>query len=321
MLRGRLGLETARIPHADRHGLLWLSRGALTVKDGTLRFDRQQGPDADSGLEAGEYGIPFQSLSMILLGPGSTVSHDALRLMARHGTALVAVGEDGVRCYTAPPLLPDTSDTARRQMRAWGDPSLRLAIARKMYALRLGEVLPHQDLNALRGVEGARMRRSYQLLAQRYGIEWKNRRYDRADPLWADLPNQAINHASVAVTSAAVVAVTSIGAIPQLGFIHEQSGEAFPLDIADLFRVNILLPAAFQSAREVMDRPNLDIERQTRRNTGELLRKERVISKMIDYIKALFQDVSPLENGPAEDPSLDLVEIHPEEENTVEETE
>ena len=60
---------------------------------------------------------------MILLGPGSTVSHDALRLMARHGTGLVAVGEDGVRCYTAPPLMPDTSDIARRQMRAWGDPT------------------------------------------------------------------------------------------------------------------------------------------------------------------------------------------------------
>ena len=121
MLRGRLGLETARIPHADRHGLLWLSRGALTVRDGTLRFARESAPTPDSGLDAGEYGIPFQTLSMILLGPGSTVSHDALRLMARHGTALVAVGEDGVRCYTAPPLLPDTSDVARRQMRAWGD--------------------------------------------------------------------------------------------------------------------------------------------------------------------------------------------------------
>ena len=295
MLRGRLGLETARIPHADRHGLLWLSRGALTVKDGTLRFERQAGPDSDSSLEEGEYGIPFQSLSMILLGPGSTVSHDALRLMARHGTALVAVGEDGVRCYTAPPLLPDTSDTARRQMRAWGDPQSRLTIARKMYAMRLGEVLPHQDLNALRGVEGARMRRSYQLVAQRYGIEWKNRRYDRTDPLWADLPNQAINHASVAVTSAAVVAVTSVGAVPQLGFIHEQSGEAFALDIADLFRVNVLLPAAFQSAREVKDNPRLNIERHTRRTTGEMLRKERVIPKMIDRIKTLFQDAAPLE--------------------------
>ena len=299
MLRGRLGLETARIPHADRHGLLWLSRGALTVRDGTLRFERQAASDSDSSLEEGEYGIPFQSLSMILLGPGSTVSHDALRLMARHGTGLVAVGADGVRCYTAPPLMPDTSDIARRQMRAWGDAEgSRITIARKMYALRLGEVLPHTDLNTLRGMEGARMRRTYRNVAQQYGIEWKVRRYDRTNPTWADVPNQAINHASVAVTSAAVIAVTAVGAIPQLGFIHEHSGDAFALDIADLFRDTVLLPAAFKSARAVMDNPRLDIERHTRRTTGETLRTERVISKMIDRIKAMFQDVPPLEPSP-----------------------
>ena len=292
MLRGRLGLETARIPHADRHGLLWLSRGALIVRDGTLRFERQTGPDSDTALDSGEYGIPFQTLSMILLGPGSTVSHDALRLMARHGTALVAVGEDGVRCYTAPPLMPDTSEIARKQMRAWADAEGgRITIARKMYALRLGEVLPHQNIEALRGIEGARMRRTYQTTAQRYGIQWKRRRYDRNDPMWADIPNQAINHASVAVTSAAVIAVTAVGAIPQLGFIHEHSGEAFALDVADLFRDTILLPAAFQSARAVVDNPSLDIERHTRRTTGELLRTERVISKMIDRIKTIFDDV------------------------------
>ncbi len=292
MLRGRLGLETARIPHADRHGLLWLSRGALTVRDGTLRFERQSEAEDDSPLESGEYGIPFQTLSMILLGPGSTVSHDALRLMARHGTALVAVGEDGVRCYTAPPLMPDTSDIARRQMRAWGDAQgSRITIARKMYALRLGEVLPQQNLDALRGVEGARMKRTYQILAQQYGITWRGRRYDRTNPLAADIPNQAINHASVAVTSAAVIAVTSVGAIPQLGFIHEHSGDAFALDIADLFRDTVLLPAALKSAKAVMDNPRLSIERYTRRTTGGMLRSERVISKMIDRIKALFDDV------------------------------
>ena len=296
MLRGRLGLETARIPHADRQGLLWLSRGALTVRDGTLRFERQADPDSGSPLDSGEYGIPFQSLSMILLGPGSTVSHDALRLMARHGTALVAVGEDGVRCYTAPPLMPDTSDIARRQMRAWGDAEgSRITVARKMYALRLGEVLPRQNIEALRGIEGARMKRTYRNLAQRYGITWRGRRYDRANPLAADIPNQAINHASVAVTSAAVIAVMSVGAIPQLGFIHEQSGDAFALDIADLFRDTILLPAAFKSGRSVMDNPSLGIERHTRRTTGEMLRTERVIPKMIDRIKVLFQDTTPLE--------------------------
>ena len=298
MLRGRLGLETARIPHADRHGLLYLARGALTVRDGTLRFARQNPPDADSPLEPGEYGIPFQSISMILLGPGSTVSHDVLRLLARHGTALVAVGEDGVRCYTAPPLLPDTSDLARRQMQAWGDPEKRIIIAKKMYALRLGEVLPHQDIAALRGVEGARMKRTYQNLAQQYGLTWSGRRYDRANPLSADLQNQAINHASSAVTAAAVIAVTATGAIPQLGFIHEHSGDAFALDIADLFRDTVLLPAAFQSAKAVLQNPNLGIERQTRRATGEILRKENVIPKMIDRIKVLFQDVAPLEPEP-----------------------
>lgn len=292
MLRGRLGLETARIPHADRHGLLWLSRGALTVRDGTLRFERQGGPDKGSPLDSGEYGIPFQTLSMILLGPGSTVSHDALRLMARHGTALVAVGADGVRCYTAPPLMPDTSNLARRQMQAWGDPQgSRITIARKMYAMRLGEVLPHRDISALRGIEGARMRRTYLNIARRYGIDWKGRRYDRANPEAADIPNQAINHASVAVTSAAVIAVIATGSIPQLGFIHEHSGDAFALDIADLYRDTILLPAAFKSASAIMKNPRLSVERHTRRTTGEMLRTEGVIASMIDRIKLLFEDV------------------------------
>ena len=295
MMRGRLGLETARIPHADRHGLLWLSRGALTVRDGTLRFERAAAADSGSPLDQGSYGIPFQTLSMILLGPGSTVSHDALRLMARHGTALVAVGEDGVRCYTAPPLMPDASDIARRQMRAWGDAEgSRITIARKMYAIRLGEVFPHHSIEALRGMEGARARRTYQNLAQRYGIDWRGRRYDRANPLAADIPNQAINHASVAVTSAAVISVIALGAIPQLGFIHEHSGDAFALDIADLFRDSILLPAAFKSARAILDNRAVHIERHTRRTTGQMLREERVIPKMIDHIKTLFQDTAPL---------------------------
>ena len=290
MLVGRLGLETSRIPHADRHGLLWLSRGALTVRNGTLRFERQHPPDSGSPLEPGHYGIPFQSLSLILLGPGSTVSHDALRLMARHGTGLVAIGEDGVRCYTAPPLLPDTSDIARRQALAWADPQRRLTIARRMYALRLGEVLPDQRLDALRGIEGARMKRTYRNLAKRHGVPWRGRRYDRATPNLGDLPNQAINHASAAVTSAAAIAVTSVGAIPQLGFIHEHSGAAFALDIADLFRDTVLLTAAFTAARSALANPAIDIERHTRKTTGVLLHDQHVIPKMIDSIKVLLAD-------------------------------
>jgi CRISPR-associated protein Cas1 len=160
MLLGRLGLDTARMPHEIRHGLVYLDRGRLEVEDGCLRFICAGG----GGLPAGDSQIPHQSLSLVLLGPGSSVTHDALRLLARHNTGLAAVGQDGVRFYTAPPLLPDASELARRQARAWADPEVRLSIARRMYAWRLGEVLPARDLDVLRGIEGARMKESYKLL-------------------------------------------------------------------------------------------------------------------------------------------------------------
>ena len=291
MFKGRLGLETARIPHADRAGLLWLSRGALTARDGTLSFERGSQLSENDPLGPGHYAIPFQGVSMILLGPGSTVSHDALRLLARHGTALAAVGEDGVRCYTAPPLIPDRSGLARRQARAWADTNARLQIARRMYAWRLGEVLPHGDISVLRGIEGAKMKATYRLVAMQIGITWQGRRYDRARPMATDLPNQALNHAVSAVEAAAAIAVAATATIPQLGFIHEDAGQSFVLDIADLFRDSVTIPTAFRAAKKALrDTASENIERVTRRETGRTLSRERTIPKMIERIKDLFED-------------------------------
>jgi CRISPR-associated protein Cas1 len=286
MLKGRLGLEMSRIPHADRAGLLYLARGQLVARDGTLAFLR--GPEPDEVLPPGEYGIPVQAVSMIMLGPGSSVSHDALRLLARANTALVAVGEDGVRCYTAPPLLPDSSALARRQAMAWSDPAQRVDVARRMYAWRLGEVLPHRDITVLRGIEGARMKETYRLLAQRIGIHWQGRRYDRAHPGAADLPNQALNHAASAVEAAAAIAVTATATIPQLGFIHEDAGQSFVLDVADLFRDTVTIPCAFKAAKAA-EAGRESIERLARREAGRALAIQGVIPGMIERIKALFE--------------------------------
>ncbi|MBL8787546.1 MAG: type I-E CRISPR-associated endonuclease Cas1, partial [Deltaproteobacteria bacterium] len=223
MLKGRLGLETARVPHADRHGLLWLGRGNLIVEAGTLRFLSA----GDVGLDPGDYAIPVQGVSCIMLQPGTTVSHDALRLCANQGTGFFAVGEAGVRLYASLPAGPDQSARARRQARAWADPERRVFIARRMYAWRLGEVLPVEDIAALRGIEGARMKETYRQVARDFGVPWAGRRYDRDNPEAADVANQAINHAASAVEAAAAVAVAVTGAIRQLGFIHEDSGNAF----------------------------------------------------------------------------------------------
>ncbi|HQW20074.1 MAG TPA: type I-E CRISPR-associated endonuclease Cas1e [Rhodocyclaceae bacterium] len=284
LFSGRLGLAESRIPHADRHGLIWLSRGRLFVEDGTLRFVCTQSDD----LAAGDYAIPYQNVSLILLGPGSTVSHDALRILARHGTLLAAVGEGGTKFYTAPPMGQGHSDIARAQARLWTDEGERLSIARRMYAFRFGKILPHRDIAVLRGIEGARMKETYKLVADRFRVPWQGRRYDRSNPNATDIPNQAINHAATFVECAADVAVAAVGALPPLGFIHEDSSNAFTLDIADLYRAEVTIPLAFKVARKALDDPALIIERTLRREAAMEFRRTKLISHMIERIKELF---------------------------------
>lgn len=291
MLAGRLGLEKARIPHADRHGLLWLDRGRLEVEDGCLRFVTAGGGE----LAAGDYQIPHQTLSIILLGPGSSVTHDALRLLARHGCALAAIGEGAVRFYTAAPLMPDSSVIARAQVERWSDRKARMEVARAMYAMRFGEIVRTRDIEVLRGQEGARIKRAYALAAERHGIAWAGRRYDRDRPDAGDAPNQAINHAATALTAAAAVAVAATGAIPQLGFVHEESGQSFVLDIADLNRHDVMLDIAFGAVKEAMRAD--PIERLVRRRAALLFRQRAVIPTMIDRIKALLLPERAVEGG------------------------
>ena len=283
-LLGRLGLAETRVPHADRHGLLWLEHGNLVVGDGTLRFVCASSAEID----AGDYAIPYQGISIILLGPGTTITHDVLRVLARHGTLLAAVGSGGTKFYTAPPRGTDSSAIARRQVLLWAEPKSRLDVARRMYAIRFGEVLPHREIAVLRGIEGSRVKETYRVLAEQHGIQWNGRRYDRRNPGRADLPNQAINHAATFVEAAADVAVAAVGALPQLGFVHEDSSSAFVLDIADLYRAELTIPLAFEMAARLADRPNLSLEREIRRAAAAQFRRAHLIPSMIDRIKELL---------------------------------
>ena len=283
MLKGRLGLDRVQIAHADRHGLLYLDHGNLSIVDGCLHFISGGGV-----LPPGEYQLPHQTISALLIGPGISLTHDVLRLLAFHGTALVAVGTEGTRIYTAPALGPDRSDLARAQARLWADEKTRIATARKMYARRLGEILPHREIAVLRGIEGARVKESYKLLAQSFGLAWKGRRYNRDNPDEADAANQAINHAATAVQAAASIAVAALSALPQLGFIHEDSDQSFVLDIADLYRESMTLRLAFHVAKRIGQGEDQTIDRLVRHAAAREFKRQRLIPTMIDDIKSLL---------------------------------
>jgi CRISPR-associated protein Cas1 len=284
LFSGRLGLARSRIPHIDRHGLIWLSRGNLYVRDGTLFFLAAGSDD----VAPGEYAIPYQTISMILLGPGTTVTHDVLRILARHGTLLAAVGQGGVKHYTAPPMGAGRSRVARLHACLWADKDARIRVARRMYGYRFQSAFPHDDITVLRGMEGGRLKETYKIIARQYGVEWKGRFYDRRNPQSADLPNQAINHAATFVEAAADIAVAAVGALPPLGFIHEDSSNAFTLDIADLWRAKITLPLAFSSVAQVGQVPKGSLERHIRYEAAKWFKKHELIPKMIDRVKELL---------------------------------
>jgi CRISPR-associated protein Cas1 len=263
---------------------LWLVYGKLYVEEGTLRFLAAK----SELLDAGDYAIPYQGLSMVLLGPGTSLTHDVLRVAARHGLLIAAVGAGGTKMYTAPPLGQGRSEVARQHATLWADERRRLDTARRLYAWRFGRVVPHRDIEILRGMEGARVKEAYKIIASKYGVRWEGRRYDRDDPTAADLPNQAINHAATFMESAAEIAVSAVGALPPLGFIHEDSSNAFTLDIADLYRTEFTLPLAFASVQEWDKAPGTSLEKSIRYRAAKLFRQEKIIPKMIDRIKELF---------------------------------
>jgi len=263
---------------------MWLERGKLYIEDGVLTFATA----GYSDLKTGTYQIPFQTISNILVGPGCSLTHDVVRILARHGTGLIFTGSDGVRYYASMPFGQDDSALSRKQVALWANPESRLTVAKRMYSMRLGEDVEGDDIETLRGIEGVRMKETYRQLATQYGLIWAGRLYDRENPSGDDPINTAINHASSAVRAASMIAVAASSTIPQLGFIHETSAEAFSLDIADLYRSSFMLPLAFQTvAREGQSR-KANLEKIVRQTIGKELKRQRIIAGMIDSIKEVL---------------------------------
>ena len=238
-----------------RHGLIWLSRGALVVEDEHLPIHAKASePTVRDPLGEGDYAIPFQMVSMILLGPGS-IGEPRRSQIVRAATArqLPRVGEDRVRAYTAPllsrtaPVLHD--DRPGSRLDADG---ARLDIARRMYAWRLG-----RDPAAYRHRDPSRHRRcSCQGDVQSAGAEIWHRWNGRAVMIalirmLPTLRNQALNHAASAVEAAAGDRHGRHG-YNSAAWLHSRGPRVSRscLDIADVFRDDTTVPVAFEAVVE-----------------------------------------------------------------------
>ncbi|MBH1938273.1 type I-E CRISPR-associated endonuclease Cas1 [Streptomyces sp. AV19] len=192
--------------------------------------------------------VPAAMIAVVLLGPGTRVTHGAIRLLADSGTAVCWVGEQGVRMYAAG--LGPSRGAGLLHRQAWlvTRPKERLAVARAMYGMRFpGEDVSTATMQQLRGREGTRFRRLYQEHSRRTGVPWNGRVYKAGDAFAAgDDLNRLLSAANAALYGICHAVVVGLGASPGLGFVHTGSALSFVLDVADLYKAEYTVPLAFE---------------------------------------------------------------------------
>lgn len=230
--------------------------------------------------------IPVGGVACIMLEPGTRVSHRAAALAGRVGTLLVWVGEAGVRLYSAGQPGGARSDRLLYQAKLALDEDLRLKVVRKMYAVRFGEEPPaRRSVDQLRGIEGARVRRTYQLLAQKFGVNWNGRDYDAQDWATADLPNRCLSAATACLYGVTEAAVLAAGYAPAVGFIHTGKPLSFVYDIADVYKFETVVPVAFKVAAS---NPHGNPERAVRLGCRDAFRQSRLLERIIPDIEDIL---------------------------------
>lgn len=273
----------------DRISMVFVQYGQIDVQDGAFVVVDQTGVRTH---------IPVGSVACIMLEPGTRVSHAAIHLAAVVGTLLVWVGEAGVRLYASGQPGGARADRLLYQARLALDDGLRLKVVRKMYEVRFGEPAPERrSVEQLRGIEGARVRETYKLLARQYGVDWKARNYDRKQWDAADIPNRCLSAATSCLYGITEAAVLAAGYAPAVGFIHTGKPLSFVYDIADLFKFETVVPIAFKIAAQRPTEP----ERQVRLACRDVFRSSKLLGRIIPAIEeVLAAGEIPLPEAPPE---------------------
>lgn len=229
--------------------------------------------------------VPAALVAVVLLGPGTRVTHGAMQLLADSGTAVCWVGEQGVRMY-ASGLGPSRGAVLlQRQAYLVSRTKPRLEVARAMYAMRFpGEDVSTLTMQQLRGREGARVRKIYQQQARRHGVAWTGRAYKAGDAFAAgDDLNRLLSAANAALYGLCHAVIVGLGASPGLGFVHTGSATSFVMDIADLYKAEYTIPLAFElAARGLVE------ERDARTALRDRIARTGLLARIITDVKTLL---------------------------------
>lgn len=259
----------------DRMTFLYLEHCTLERQDGAITVTD----------ENGVVHIPAAAISVLLLGPGTRVTHRAMELMGDTGVGAVWVGEHGVRYYAHGRPLTTRANLLIRQAELVSNTRKHLDVVRKMYQLRFpDENVAHLTMQQLRGREGSRVRNVYRAYAKETGVAWNGRVYNPDDFSSGDAVNQALSAGHACLYGLAHAVIVALGCAPGLRFIHVGHERSFVYDIADLYKSEITIPIAFQTAAEEPE----DLPAVVRRRVRDAMVSARILERMVHDIRWLL---------------------------------
>lgn len=269
---------------SDRATFIYVEHVDINRQDGAITVSN------DRGIVK----IPVAIIGVLLLGPGTNITHRAAELIGEMGTSMVWVGENGVRQYACGRPLAHSTKFLEKQAELVSNKRKRLNIARRMYQIRFpNENVTTDTMQQLRGKEGARVRKIYRQYAKKYKISWSGRSYDIDDFHGGDPVNKALSVANVCLYGLVHSVIVALGMSPGLGFVHTGHDKSFVYDIADLYKADYTIPLAFEIAANY-DETKDDISSITRHKMRNLFSEKKLAREIIKDIKNLF-DVQDIE--------------------------
>jgi CRISPR-associated protein Cas1 len=271
----------------DRWAYLYLERGRLDQDSTGLIFH----------TIAGDAPLPVNQLSLIMLGPGSTVTHAAVKALAANNCLLAWVGENGIRTYA---LSTGGTFSARRllhQARLFSDEKKRLEVVYRMYGKRFpaGE-LAGKTIEQVRGMEGLRVRSAYEALAKSHGLKWSGRIYNQDDWFEATAANRALSAANACLYGVCHAAIVSAGYSAGIGFIHTGKLLSFVYDVADFYKTEVTVPVAFRIAAA----EQRDLERAVRMECRKAIHEAKLMNRILQDIEEVLGAADDLGETEAE---------------------
>ena len=229
--------------------------------------------------------IPAAALAVLMLGPGVSITHAAVKALADNGCLVVWCGQDSMRCYAQGGGETRRAYHLLKQAELASDPERRLKVVMRMYLYRFGEKLqPRLTLEQVRGLEGVRVRQAYARASKEYGVPWHGRRYDRKNWNSGDPINRALSSANGLLNGLCHAGIVSGGYSPALGFIHTGKQLSFVYDVADLYKVDITIPLAFRIVAESTER----VGPRVRLACREAFRQQRLLKRILPDIENLL---------------------------------